>query len=138
MSGWVKSLGFAVVGAVLLGTPAYAADKPSVTGFKITNMSKDTKAADVKKLESELKKVKGVVSVAVMKKKGEVKVKHGAEATADAIKEVIAKAGFTIEEPKPAGDAAAAGDKPVEGGAEVPAEKPAEVPAAKPADAPTP
>jgi copper chaperone CopZ len=73
--------------------------KTEAMTLKIANLTKETPKAEVKKLEAEVKKIKGVKRVAVSKKKSEITVRHTKEATADAIKEAVAKAGFEVIEP---------------------------------------
>ena len=104
----------AVVCLALVGiSNAHAGKKKAKTEamtLKIANLTMETPAKEVKKLEKTVKKVKGVKRVAVSKKKGELTVRHTAVATVDAIKEAVAKAGFDVVEPKQ--DDAEPGDEP--------------------------
>ena len=72
--------------------------------MKLSNLTDATQPADVKKLETAVKKVKDVKSVATNKKKGEIKVTHKVGADVAAIRKAVAGAGFTIIDPKPAVD----------------------------------
>lgn len=96
----------ALAGFLALGAPASAGagDKPvkkaQVETIKLTNLTAETPAKQIRKLSKTLKKVKGVKKVTVVKKKGEVKIKLAAPATVEAVRAAIASAGFTIAEPK--------------------------------------
>lgn len=78
--------------------------KTEVVTLKLSNLTSETTKKDVKKLQTTLKKVKGVTKVAVLKKKGEVTVRHTKVATVVAIKTAVGKAGFTVVEPKAEGE----------------------------------
>ena len=77
---------------------ADAKGKAIVSRVVLTNLNKDTKAAEVKKLQRELKTVKGVSAVVVAKKKSEVNVRHLPDVDLQAIKAAIVKAGFSPQE----------------------------------------
>ena len=94
--------------AAILGSAQAAAEEPAkdpTVVFKLSNLTDATQATEVKKLETAVKKVKDVKSVAVNKKKGEIKITHKEGADLAAIRKAVASAGFTIVDPKPAGDA---------------------------------
>lgn len=86
----------------LAALPSFAAGKaapkakpaPATLVLKVDATKKTPK--DIKKLQKEVKKVKGVVAAKLNKKKGELTVKHNPTATADAIKAAVTKAGFTL------------------------------------------
>jgi len=91
-------------------------EKPVALTLKVTNLNAKTKPKEAKKLQAALKKVKGVASVKLDKKKGEVVIKHTSAATDEAIKDVIKKAGFTLADaaaptPAPAEEADTGGDE---------------------------
>lgn len=98
----------ALAAFLAFGTPASAGagDKPAkkaqVETIKLTNLTAETPAKEIRKLNKTLKKVKGVKKVTVVKKKGEVKIKLAAPATVEAVRAAIASAGFTIAAPKKA------------------------------------
>ena len=95
--------------------------KSEAATLKISNLTKETKAPAVKKLEKAIKAIKGVKKVAISKKKGELTVRFAKTATLDAIKGAVASAGFSLVEPKE--------DVPE------PEDEPAAEPAAQPAPA---
>ena len=98
---WLFPLAIVCLGLFGISS-AHAGKKKAKTEamtLKLANLTAETPAKEVKKLEKTVKKVKGVKRVAVSKKKGELTVKHTAAATADAIKEAVAQAGFEVVEP---------------------------------------
>lgn len=73
-----------------------AKKKEPDTVIKVIDLAK-AKAKDTKKLEKALKKVKGVTSAIVAKKKGEVKIWHKAEVQKADLVAAIKAAGFKVE-----------------------------------------
>ena len=99
-----------LAGMLLLTTTALAEEpaeppKDATIVLKLSNLTDATQPADIKKLETAVKKVKDVKAVVTNKMKGEIKVTHKAGADLVAIRKAVATSGFTIIDPKPAVDA---------------------------------
>ena len=90
-------------------------EKGEVLNLKLSNLTNETPKKDVKKLETALKKIKGVTKVSVSKKKGELTVRYTKDATAEAIKAAVTETGFSVVEPNAEGDAEGGGS---DGGAD--------------------
>lgn len=102
----VTLAGFIAVGAASSARGGdKAVKKAQIETIKLANLTADTPAKEIKKLNKALKKVKGVKKVTVTKKKGELKVKLAAPASLEAVHAAITAAGFTVADQKKPADA---------------------------------
>ena len=113
---WLVALTVVCCGTVGLAQASAGKKKAKTEAvtLRISNLTAETTPKLVKKLERTVKKVKGVTKISVSKKKGELTVRHTPEATADAIKGAVAKAGFEVVEPSEEPDDGPAGDEDFE------------------------
>jgi copper chaperone CopZ len=69
-----------------------------MTKFKSDSLKPNTDAADVTKLESAIKKVKGVKMVSTRVGEGRIDVDHGNDVKTQDIKDAAKRAGFPLRE----------------------------------------
>ncbi len=97
--------------------------KTALMTVKVAKLTPKTPKQRVMKLHHMVKKVRGVRSVLVSKKKGELLVRHTKVTRLAAIKSAVARSGFSVVEPKPA-HAVDSGSELLEPGGEMEDEEP--------------
>jgi copper chaperone CopZ len=69
-----------------------------MTRFKSDNLKPNTEAADVTRLESAIKNVKGVTTVNARAREGRIDVDHGSDVKKQDIKDAAKGVGFPLRE----------------------------------------